>query len=435
MSDVSSYIRRYYDLQSEIEWQRLERHRSEFAVTMRALNEHLPPPPAAVLDCGGGPGRYAIELAKRGYQVTLFDLSAANLNLARQKAKAAGVASISYEQGDARDLSRFPDDAFDAVLLFGPLYHLLEEASRRQALVEAVRVLEPGGLLFAAYICRYAAHRFAAKSEPDWILRERDLSQRLLQNGVLPQRGNEHKAFVAYLAHPDEITQACRSVGLRVKSLLGVEGLVSLNEERVNELEGELWQSWVDLNFSVAGDPCLLGSAEHILAVAQKPRWRAALRNIAGQLKRVGLSYKLVGGASAALQGVDLPVADLDIECGEKDAYRFQELFPKHIKQAVMLSDNKQYLSHFGKFEFDGVQVDVMGDLHRHQAGEWVPSWTLTSRQINLEGVPLNVSWLEEETLAYIRRGRLQRAGLCLTHCDRERLLALIRGEQASYVI
>jgi len=52
------------------------RHRTEFAVTMRALADHLPPPPARVLDCGGGPGRYAIELARQGYEVTLFDLSA-----------------------------------------------------------------------------------------------------------------------------------------------------------------------------------------------------------------------------------------------------------------------------------------------------------------------------------------------------------------------
>ena len=53
----------------------MERHRTEFAVTLRALDEHLPPPPAHILDCGGGPGRYAIALAQRGYTVTLFDLS------------------------------------------------------------------------------------------------------------------------------------------------------------------------------------------------------------------------------------------------------------------------------------------------------------------------------------------------------------------------
>ena len=118
---VGELIERYYDEQVQREWERMERHRTEFAVTMRALVEYLPPAPARVLDCGGGPGRYAIELARRGYEVTLFDLSAGNLRMAQGKAEEAGVALAGCEQGTATDLSRFPDDAFDAVLLMGPL--------------------------------------------------------------------------------------------------------------------------------------------------------------------------------------------------------------------------------------------------------------------------------------------------------------------------
>ena len=79
-------IQRYYGQEAEAEWRRLDRHRTEFAVTLRALGEHLEPPPARVLDCGGGPGRYAIELARQGYEVTLFDLSPECLQLARSKA-------------------------------------------------------------------------------------------------------------------------------------------------------------------------------------------------------------------------------------------------------------------------------------------------------------------------------------------------------------
>ena len=66
MTDVAHWIERYYDRDPGCEWERLERHRTEFAVTMRALLEYLPPPPASVLDCGGGPGRYAIELKRDG---------------------------------------------------------------------------------------------------------------------------------------------------------------------------------------------------------------------------------------------------------------------------------------------------------------------------------------------------------------------------------
>jgi len=169
-NSVGGVIRQYYDQQAEREWERLARHRTEFAVTMRALRDHLPPPPAHLLDCGGGPGRYAIELVRAGYTVTLFDLSSENLQLAETKAAEVGVALAGYEQGTATDLSRFPDASFDAVLLMGPLYHLLEEEDRRQALTEAYRVLRPGGPLFAAFISRYAGLRYAAAHEPTWPL-------------------------------------------------------------------------------------------------------------------------------------------------------------------------------------------------------------------------------------------------------------------------
>ena len=59
--------------------------------------------------------------------MTLFDLSSGNLALARQKAVDAGVTLAGIEQGTALDLGRFADASFDAVLLMGPLYHLLEE--------------------------------------------------------------------------------------------------------------------------------------------------------------------------------------------------------------------------------------------------------------------------------------------------------------------
>jgi ubiquinone/menaquinone biosynthesis C-methylase UbiE len=140
---VQEAIQAYYRNDAEREWQRMERHRTEFAVTLRALEAHLPPTPARVLDCGGGPGRYAQALTQRGYTVTLFDLSPDLLVLARSRAAESGVTIADFAQGTATDLSRYPDDTFDAVLLMGPLYHLLEEDERRQALAEAYRVVKP----------------------------------------------------------------------------------------------------------------------------------------------------------------------------------------------------------------------------------------------------------------------------------------------------
>ncbi|MBC8255137.1 MAG: methyltransferase domain-containing protein [Ardenticatenia bacterium] len=417
---IKRYIERCYDQQPEREWERMERHRTECAVTLRALAEHLPPPPARVLDCGGGPGRYAIELARRGYEVILFDLSTGCLQLAREK---------------ATDLSRFSNASFDAVLLMGPLYHLLEEDERRQALAEARRVLVAGGLVFAAFISRYATLRWAAAHEPSWPLEHPDLTGMILTMGVLPPRGESDAEFVAYFAHPIEVVLLCQRAGFEIVTVLGVEGLVSMIEDGVNALSSEAWEAWVDLNYRVTADPSIHGCVEHLLAVAVKPRWRAVLRQIARRLNEAGVAYKVVGGAAATLHGVPVSVKDLDLETDAEDAYRFQTLFADHVVEPVAIRENEIYRSHFGCFDFDGVAVEVIGDLHRREGEHRVPTAATIETTVDVDGVPVRVSWLEEETLAYIRRGRLDRAALCLPHCDPDRLLALMRGEQATEML
>jgi SAM-dependent methyltransferase len=266
-----SEIKRIYDSRPEYEWERMDRHRTEFAVTLRTLKENLPPAPAKILDCGGGPGRYAIELTRQGYDVTLFDLSEGNITLAKEKAAEANINLQFIHQGTATDLSRYAQNTFDAVLLMGPLYHLLEESDRHKALAEAFRVLKPGGMIFATFITRYAPIKYCALNEPLWPVENPDQTQAILETGLFPPRGQKDGEFVAYFAHPTEVEPLVESQGFVVKSILGVEGLVSEIEEKINELTGEAWEYWVDLNYQVAADPCLHGAAEHLLVVAEKP--------------------------------------------------------------------------------------------------------------------------------------------------------------------
>ena len=124
------------------------------------LDAHLQPR-TRVLDLGGGPGRYAAELARRGHRVVLVDPVPEPLETAR--AKLAGVEGVeSIDAGDARDLRRHADASFGAVLAFGPFYHLVEEGERRRAAAEMARVLVPGGLAFVATITSRISPRDAS---------------------------------------------------------------------------------------------------------------------------------------------------------------------------------------------------------------------------------------------------------------------------------
>jgi len=89
----------------------------------------------------------------------------------------------------------------------------------------------------------------------------------------------------------------------------------------------------------------------------------------------------------------------------------------------------------------------VMGDLQRREGEVWLPTHTSTRQVVWLTpgsgetagsgktGVPVQVAWLEEETLSNLRRGRLERAAACLPWCDPARLTALLRGQVKTCVI
>ena len=123
--------------------------RLEFARTQELLRRALPPPPARVLDVGGGTGIHAAWLAEDGYTVVLVDLVAEHVE---QAGKLPGVSAAVGEAGALEQ----PDESFDAVLVLGPLYHLTEATDRGLALREARRVARPGGLVAAAATSRHA---------------------------------------------------------------------------------------------------------------------------------------------------------------------------------------------------------------------------------------------------------------------------------------
>jgi S-adenosylmethionine-dependent methyltransferase len=261
-------VESFYDNNAQVEWGRFDRHRTEFAITRRALAQHLPPPPARVLDCGGGPGRYSIYLAQQGYQVTLLDLSAANLSLASQKAQEMGVVLEDVIHGNALDLSFFAPEQFDVVLLLGPLYHLTTDADRRQALGQVLRVLKPGGRIFSAFITLYAGFRDAiAKGYLGDYVEKPELVRHLLDEHVNPP----DSGFTdAWFCHPDEARGLLESFHLRTLAFLGVEGLTAGHEQHINALEEPAFEFWADLIYRFASDPYLLGASDHLLHVGQR---------------------------------------------------------------------------------------------------------------------------------------------------------------------
>ncbi len=117
-------------------------------VLHQQLLEHLPPPPAAVLDVGGGAGHQSFPLAQAGYDVTLLDSSPAMLDKARQRQQrlpAETQGRITLLQADGEDAAAAVDGRrFAAVLCHGVLGYLDQPAPM---VAQLCRCVAAGGVV------------------------------------------------------------------------------------------------------------------------------------------------------------------------------------------------------------------------------------------------------------------------------------------------
>lgn len=247
-------------------WGRLERVR-----TQELLERFLPPAPATVVDVGGGPGAYALWLARRGYAVRLVDPVELHLQQAREaSARQPEAALAAIEHGDARALAA-ADGSADAVLLLGPLYHLPEAADRDRALREARRVVRPGGVVVAAAISLFASTidgvRNARLDEPGFeALVEHDLREGHHRN---PDQRPEWFT-TAFFHRPEQLAAEVEAAGLALQALVAVEGVGYYARETDAWLDDRQRRDVLLRAIRrVEAEPALLGASPHLLAVGR----------------------------------------------------------------------------------------------------------------------------------------------------------------------
>ncbi len=103
------------------------RGRVRLDLVLERLNGVLPPPPARILDAGGGTSAFAIPLARIGYDVTLADQSADWMERARSKADAAGV-DLALVNIGLESLTDAGLEPFDAILCHAVLMYVEDPA-------------------------------------------------------------------------------------------------------------------------------------------------------------------------------------------------------------------------------------------------------------------------------------------------------------------
>ncbi|RKU12031.1 hypothetical protein C6501_11600 [Candidatus Poribacteria bacterium] len=255
------------------EWNRLVKdayNSLEFLLTMRYLREYLPET-GRILDAGGGPGRYALELCRLGYDVVLLDIDATYTTFAEEKIrlepKSVSSRLIASIVGDIRDLSRFNTNDFDTVLcLGGPLTHISDETERTQAASELVRVAKSGAIVCISVM--------------GYLAMLRTVLSRASQELIIPQywelikEGKGNNLVQDSLWHffrAGELQQLAESCGLTTLEMVGCEGLSTGLSAATNKAAENTtkWERWVELIMETATEPAIVDMAAHILYIGR----------------------------------------------------------------------------------------------------------------------------------------------------------------------
>jgi ubiquinone/menaquinone biosynthesis C-methylase UbiE len=262
---------RHYDLIDEANRLTGIRGRLELIRTRELLTRFLPEPPAYVVDVGGGAGIHSFWLAEQGYDVHLIDAVPHHIETAKETARQRSHAPVVMEVGDARTLP-LDDETADAVLLFGPLYHLTARDERVQCIAEARRILRSHGVAMGVGIPRFASLvncLLDGAFDDNYF---RSIVDGDLRDGQHRNPNDDPSFFTTtFFHHPDELLQEFAAGGFERQRLIAVEGpgkLIRDIEECWNVPEHRKWL--LDVIRKVEEEPSLFGLSTHLMAVAKQ---------------------------------------------------------------------------------------------------------------------------------------------------------------------
>ena len=211
-----------------------------------------------ILDVGAGTGAYSIKLAEDGYDVTAIELVKHNLRYIEKCSK------VHAYQGNAIDLSRFKDNTFDLVLLFGPMYHLIDDNDKIKALSEVARVTKPKGIIRVAYRMNdYAVimHGFKDNNISD------SFNNNLIDSNfhVTPKEDD----LYSYVRLED-INSYNDKVNLERVKIITPDGPTNYIRTIINKMDKDVFNKYIDYVLSICEREDILGASAHVIDILSK---------------------------------------------------------------------------------------------------------------------------------------------------------------------
>lgn len=257
IEDESERVNRTYDFFNEdVRLNRSKAARVEFLTTVRYIEKYLKPKDR-ILDIGAGAGEYSLYFSRKGYQVSAIEL--ADANIAAFKRKLTPEDSLQLVQGNALDLSRYEDGSFDVVLLFGPLYHLKNDADKQKCIREAMRVCKDDGKIFFSFI-----------SNDFVFLTEFEYDTLYFSNGDYNKESFKLNDFPFVFHTVDSARVLLTNTDVRIVHEIASDGASELLASKINAMDDENYDQYLRYHYYICEKPEFLGMSNHLLFVGEK---------------------------------------------------------------------------------------------------------------------------------------------------------------------
>lgn len=143
---------------------------------------------------------------------------------------------------------------------------------------------------------------------------------------------------------------------------------------------------------------------------------KVVLERFAGQ----NLTWALTGSLAHHLQGVPVPVHDVDLQTDEDSAWRVDSALASHVRSRAAWRESERIRSIFGQYDINGAQVELMGAMAKRASASapWGDPTSPADHAQTLEwrGLLVPVMTLRYEAQAYAEMGRTERSDLLRRH-------------------
>lgn len=267
-------VRRYFDVLADGEWDRLEgtlAGQVSFEVHRRFLARFITTG-MRVLEIGAGPGRFTIELARLGATTVVTDISRVQLDLNERYVAEAGVSGSveRRELVDICDLSRYEDDAFDAVLAYGgPLSYAFERTNA--AMAEMFRVARRGAPVVASVMSTIGAYRYflpAIAVEMESL--GDDAHDRVLATGDLRETQPPGQGHTCKMFRWSEISELITSAGGRLLAASASNWASLGDADALAQIASDpkRWARFVENEVRLCAEPGIWDGSTHVIFAA-----------------------------------------------------------------------------------------------------------------------------------------------------------------------